>query len=777
MRRTLTGKHRDQNIVLYGQRRTGKTSVLYQMNHTLDERYLCILIDLQSFVLESLDGFLWELAVHVQQALKEDYEIKVFLPDQEEFLTNAWDQFIGDFLNQLLSATGERHILFMLDEIERLQAKVKAGNLKPDLYDYLRHLMQHYERLSFLFSIGAGLEEMEKNYNLLFNVAIHKKISFLETDAARSLIIEPVEDYYKVDKSTVDYILDITSGHPYYIQLICHSIFNRWQKERQKVIGIDEVNAVLEEVVERGDFVFKYVWGDSDKAEKAVMVGMAAAIGDSDQPVSTDEIIQIWAEHEVLIPIGEVDKAIESLAAREVIVEDGGVRFTVALTQLWLRKQKRLSGVKIEITDKIQEWHKSRISRRIWQAIGVFSLLLVTILILTGVFFPSLLSFGRFTPTPISISSDVSADGVELRVDSDGDGLSDDEELELGTLPQERDSDADGLDDYSEVKRFETDPLKSDTDGDGKTDSLETSVDCLDPKNSDSDGDGVLDNIDLNPCATSTPTPTASNTPSPSPSPTQKSTPTSTIEPTPTITPEPTSTLEPVPTTPLPKRISTTTNTPVISVTQNAPTAASDETNSAVGPILLTTQNRIYSMGINGENPIDHGAVRNSTCGTEAQTALGDVYEIYLGPYCGIGGTGAGSCRSPNGLYEVITGALSLSETTISIRPVDASELSFVFQGSVDRGEGIRWSPRSDQFLFVAGDTVYAASLDGSYDETIRIAYSPQFSPSGSMILYTKPVDPGVIDVFVTDADGKNTRRVTTASFVESPCPRWRLLQ
>ena len=36
IKRNLTGLHRDTPIVLYGQRRTGKTSVLYQLHRHLD---------------------------------------------------------------------------------------------------------------------------------------------------------------------------------------------------------------------------------------------------------------------------------------------------------------------------------------------------------------------------------------------------------------------------------------------------------------------------------------------------------------------------------------------------------------------------------------------------------------------------------------------------------------------------------------------------------------------------------------------------------------------
>ena len=53
--------------------------------------------------------------------------------------------------------------------------------------------------------------------------------------------------------------------------------------------------------------------------------------------------------------------------------------------------------------------------------------------------------------------------------DSDGDGLTDDEEASIGTDPLDEDTDGDGLTDADEVERG-TDPLDEDTDGDGYSD-------------------------------------------------------------------------------------------------------------------------------------------------------------------------------------------------------------------------------------------------------------------------------------------------------------------
>jgi len=79
--------------------------------------------------------------------------------------------------------------------------------------------------------------------------------------------------------------------------------------------------------------------------------------------------------------------------------------------------------------------------------------------------------------------------------DSDGDGLTDDEEEDLGTDPNDSDSDDDGLDDGTEVNDTDTDPLNPDTDGDGMDDGLEDEVGA-DPNDPDTDGDGIEDGPD-----------------------------------------------------------------------------------------------------------------------------------------------------------------------------------------------------------------------------------------------------------------------------------------
>jgi hypothetical protein len=119
---------------------------------------------------------------------------------------------------------------------------------------------------------------------------------------------------------------------------------------------------------------------------------------------------------------------------------------------------------------------------------------------------------GSATQTALAISDD------------DGDNLTYDQEVSLGTDPFNPDTDNDGLYDGLEVNQYGTNPKRTDTDSDTLPDGMEIEKGTS-PLNSDTDGDGLLDNIDPDPTHWSTPTNTTSPRLTDTPSPTQFSCP------------------------------------------------------------------------------------------------------------------------------------------------------------------------------------------------------------------------------------------------------------
>jgi hypothetical protein len=516
VRQALTGQHRDHVLVLYGQRRTGKTSVLYQMSRRLGERYVCVFIDLHGLALNGLGGFLWELANHITRVLRREFQVSLPPLERAAFQDDPRSAFENTFLDSVWEQLGSRHLLLMLDEAVRLEEQVRDGKMEMQVFNYLRHLMQHHPRLNFLFSLGSGLEEMQKEYAFLFNVALYKKISFLDRTSAERLITEPAGAACPFRKDAVERILEITSGHPYFIQLVCHSLFNRCSGEAE--VTRDEVDGVLDETVERGLAVLKHVWEESTPGEKAVLAALASAGQSSD--AGSAGIMRTWAERGVTLPESEAARAARSLVARDVITGEERYAFTVDLMRLWVQKFRRLDWVKEEIEEAARQWAlqeqqralqadpqrlpqpeparetqqetqgaiqgetTSRGQRPAW----VLPLLVALSLLLAagaGAY------YGIIKPSQAAVAAQ--------NQDADSDGLSNQVEEQYGTDPNNPDSDGDRLTDWEEVNLYQTDPRRPDTDGDGLTDGQEAKELAMDPRNRDTDGDGIVDGSDSSP--------------------------------------------------------------------------------------------------------------------------------------------------------------------------------------------------------------------------------------------------------------------------------------
>lgn len=98
----------------------------------------------------------------------------------------------------------------------------------------------------------------------------------------------------------------------------------------------------------------------------------------------------------------------------------------------------------------------------------------------------------------LSVSAGITFTGESGSSDRDKDGLTKNQEENLGTNPKNKDSDADGLKDGDEVNKYQTNPLQPDTDLDGLSDYDEIFKYRTNALLADTDGDGLTDFEELN---------------------------------------------------------------------------------------------------------------------------------------------------------------------------------------------------------------------------------------------------------------------------------------
>ncbi len=344
--RSLMGKYVDHILVIHGQRRVGKTSVLKQIPNFLPDRYLQVFLDLQGRTNTTLDRFLWWLAREITRTLKRRHGLTISAPDREAFAEDPEILFTL-FLPEVQSVLEEGMLLLTFDEFDTLEQPSIQEKLAQPLIQTLRRMME-LEGFSFIFSIGSSgqqLENMQAAYTDFFKSALYKKISFLDAEDCSQLVTKPVEGVLEYEQGAVQRIYEVTAGHPYFTQLVCHELFSVCQKTGVRVIQRPDVDAVLVSVIERGTVNLKFAWDEASDLEKWVLACLARSPECSD-PAMLAQTLRAqrvrFSEHDLIA-------ALVHMREKDVLTENN--RFVVELLRLWLRQNRPLERVREELVE------------------------------------------------------------------------------------------------------------------------------------------------------------------------------------------------------------------------------------------------------------------------------------------------------------------------------------------------------------------------------------------------------------------------------------------
>ncbi|MFZ5819816.1 MAG: tetratricopeptide repeat protein [Chloroflexota bacterium] len=342
---SIAGRYADHILVVHGQRRVGKTSVLKQLGNRLPERYIPVFFDLQGRTHTTLDHFLWWLARETVRVLKQERGVEVPIPEKDDFARDP-EYFENAFLPGLGPSLGDNSLLYTFDEFDNLEESDVKEELARPLTDYLRRLMGRGE-MNFIFSIGSSgrkLENMQAAYTEFFKTALYKKISFLSKEQTHGLVTRPVEGVLEYERAAVERIYRITSGHPYFTQLTCHELFARCQSTQQRKIAVADVESVLDDVVERGTVNLKFVWDEASDIEKWSLAALAH-LDKADNRALADYL----RKNRVRFSESDLTSGLLHLREKDVLTSQN--QFVIHLLKLWLQKNRPIEQVREELTE------------------------------------------------------------------------------------------------------------------------------------------------------------------------------------------------------------------------------------------------------------------------------------------------------------------------------------------------------------------------------------------------------------------------------------------
>lgn len=322
-------------LLLYGQRRMGKTSLLNNLGRLLPSTIVPLFVDLQGPATAAAGhaGFLYNLARGMIDSAQRQRNLRLPALPREALAADPFTRF-DEWLDEIEQALGTGTALLALDEFEALDRAIEEGRFSASaILGMLRHLGQHRPRWKILLASSHCAEELNRWSSYLVNVQT-VQIGYLRQAEARQLIEHPVPDaLLRYEPAATDLILSLTHGHPFLVQLLCAEIVvlkNEQEPAERRLATAADVAAAVPAALSHGSFFFADIERNQVTADARELLCFIAA---ADGEVVPQAVLRERFG-------SELDALLLQLVRRDLVTPaEGGQRFQVELIRRWFATQ------------------------------------------------------------------------------------------------------------------------------------------------------------------------------------------------------------------------------------------------------------------------------------------------------------------------------------------------------------------------------------------------------------------------------------------------------
>ncbi len=351
-------------VVIYGQKRAGKSSILHHLKAKLQSSGDVLILDLGNIgsILDEHSGspflyqILWSILKKLEYAIEDQISVgytplDLSFPHDYEFYSHHSPLILfKDLLERFRRAASQSpewiklRLILLVDEFSYIYAYITKGLIPETFMKNWKALLQE----NYFNAVLVGQDVMPKfkqRFPNEFGTTQDERVTYLRREDAIRLIDEPIriggrygESRYR--ERAIERILDLTASSPFYIQIICNRLVEYMNRKRASLVTEADVEHVKDELI-RGvnalgldKFDNLINSGDtSDDAisdEDALKVLTAVAVNSKTGPCNRNSIAC-----ETLKPVEEI---LEDLVKRDVVERERSQYYSirVGLFKEWL---------------------------------------------------------------------------------------------------------------------------------------------------------------------------------------------------------------------------------------------------------------------------------------------------------------------------------------------------------------------------------------------------------------------------------------------------------
>lgn len=346
IRNKVSGVDTGGLLVLCGSRRSGKTSILFQIiSGRLGSDFFPVLIDMQAMAVENDLDFLIKVGKGIVDAIG-DPGISLerdFLAQQEESSYAKFDRFIVK-VNETLAG---RKLILLFDEYEIFESHIEKKMISTSVLNLLGNWIDYKGGAFIVFTGSDRLDERTAEYwSGFLTKALYRGVSYLSKNDTLRLIQEPVEGVVRYAEDVPEQIWTLTAGQAFYTQVYCQALVDHLNERREYDVATEDLQEVTDEIIENPLPQMIFSWNSMLPMEKVALSIIGEISRNEIQSVSAKDIAAFAKAEKIGYDIdpGKLNEALEKLFHHDLLDKGSEFSYTFKM-DLWRRWIGRMHSI------------------------------------------------------------------------------------------------------------------------------------------------------------------------------------------------------------------------------------------------------------------------------------------------------------------------------------------------------------------------------------------------------------------------------------------------
>lgn len=268
-------------ICLYGQRRTGKTSIRNHSIKRLSQNEKNIIVSFDIEMTTTLNGFFWKVLYGLNNALEKEHKTlkkrmneiglrinyssfedsKKFYEFPPDVAETAFTSIFRDFVNFIESIDYGYKVILFLDEFTRIYDLIRAGSLPEGFMHWWKRFIENEK----IIIVTIGQDHMpgfiaDPTFNNDFAILTPDDqiiVTTIDSEASKRLIQEPIPlDFNKApgnensrfDEEAIKSLQKLTSGNAYLTMTLCSDLADYLISKKRSKVHNGDISILIDDI-------------------------------------------------------------------------------------------------------------------------------------------------------------------------------------------------------------------------------------------------------------------------------------------------------------------------------------------------------------------------------------------------------------------------------------------------------------------------------------------------------------------------------------------------